>query len=104
MKKTIEDFLSSSSIRAISALSYRRDLENLARYFAFDFTAIGKKEITSYFESLSRTVSSSSFSRCVSVVKSYFAYLRIFQHLDRPNLHQGAKCSKKVLYTRSSKT
>lgn len=75
MKKTIEDFLSSSSIRAISALSYRRDLENLARYFAFDFTAIGKKEITSYFESLSRTVSASSFSRCVSVVKSYFAYL-----------------------------
>lgn len=75
MKKTIEDFLASSSISAVSALAYRRDLENLGQHFQFDLKCIGKRELALYFEGLSQGISASSFSRCVSVTKSYFSYL-----------------------------
>ena len=75
MKKTVDAFLSGASISPVSALSYRRDLESLGEYFAWDLKKVQKGQLNSFFEALSQRISPSSFSRLVSVVRSYFAYL-----------------------------
>lgn len=75
MVNTVEAFLRETKISAVSLLSYRRDLEKLTERFSHRPEAAKREELTEYFSRQGESLSPSSLSRQVSVVRSYYAYL-----------------------------
>lgn len=75
MKKTVEAFLKSADISSVSLLSYGRDLQSLSEHFTFDLDSVNREALVSFFHTASQKLSVSSFTRLVSVSRSYFSYL-----------------------------
>ena len=76
MRKTVEAFLSETGVSAVSLLSYRRDLEKIMDHFSNRPELADGKELVGYFTEQAEVSSASSISRQVSVVRSFYAYLK----------------------------
>lgn len=76
MRDSVEAFLQKTDISPVSLLAYRRDLENLMSHFCDHPETAGKQDLIAYFSDRGEVLSSSSLSRQVSVVRSFYAYLK----------------------------
>lgn len=57
--------------------SYQNDLKKILLYFKKDLTALVKKDIQNYIQYLAKNESSSSISRCISTLKSFYKFLQL---------------------------
>lgn len=76
MRNHVDAFLQETDVSAVSLLSYRRDLEKLTAYFSHCPEKVDREALTEYFSRQGEMLSSSSLSRQVSVVRSFYAYLK----------------------------
>lgn len=58
-------------------ISYQNDLKKVCVFFKKDFTNLTKKNIQNYIQSLSKKESTSSVSRTISTLKSFYKFLEI---------------------------
>ena len=58
-------------------LSYKRDLKKTNDYLKKDFTKLNKKDIQNYIQKLSKAENTSSVSRLISTLKSFYKFLEI---------------------------
>jgi len=76
LRKNVDAFLTETGVSSVSLLSYRRDLEKLMRRFSDRPQQAKKEDLRAYFAAQGETLSSSSLSRQLSVVRSFYAYLK----------------------------
>ncbi len=76
MRETVEAFLLETGVSAVSLLAYRRDLEKLFSRFSHHPERATEEELILYFTEQGEAHSPSSLSRQVSVVRSFYAYLK----------------------------
>lgn len=76
MREAVEAFLAESRVSAVSLTAYRRDLEKLLARFSMHPEKATSEELTAYFSLQGEALSRSSLSRQVSVVRSFYAYLK----------------------------
>ena len=75
MKRMMEDFLAGTGACEVSLLSYRRDLEKLFSHYENAPEKADAKSLEAYFTKLGETISPTSLTRNVSVVRSFYKYL-----------------------------
>lgn len=76
MRKTIDAFLQQSGVSSVSLSSYRRDLEKLFFRFSDRPERAKRAELVAYFSEQGKALSPSSLSRQVSVVRSFYSFLK----------------------------
>lgn len=76
VRDLVEAFLQKTEISAVSLLSYRRDLEKLMSHFSDHPETAKQQDLIAYFSDCGKILSSSSLSRQVSVVRSFYAFLK----------------------------
>ena len=85
-KKIIEEFIDylrferKYSENTIS--SYKRDLNKINIYIKKEFTKLNKKDIQNYIQKLSKEENTSSVSRCISTLKSFYKFLEINKYTN----------------------
>lgn len=92
MRNNVDAFLCETKVSTVSLLSYRRDLEKLTAYFSDCPEDADREALTEYFSRQGEVLSSSSLSRQVSVVRSFYAYLKE-RGLVRENPMDGLRAS-----------
>ena len=60
--------------------SYNRDLKKANAFFKKDFTKLTKKDIQNYIQNLSKEENSSSVSRNISTLKSFYKFLELSKY------------------------
>lgn len=100
MERMMEEFLERSGACKVSLLSYRRDLEKLYSYFENEPEKAETKDLETYFTQLGQKFSSTSLTRHVSVVRSFYKYLLekgVIEKDPMENLRAAAFCQKKEI-------
>ena len=62
--------------------SYKRDLNKMNIYIKKEFTKLNKKDIQNYIQKLSKEENTSSVSRCISTLKSFYKFLEINKYTN----------------------
>ena len=62
--------------------SYKRDLNKMNIYIKKEFTKLNKKDIKNYIQKLSKEENTSSVSRCISTLKSFYKFLEINKYTN----------------------
>ncbi len=62
--------------------SYKRDLNKINIYIKKEFTKLNKKDIQNYIQKLSKEENTSSVSRCISTLKSFYKFLEINKYTN----------------------
>ena len=77
MDEIVEAFLRETGVSEVSLISYRRDLEKLLMHFSHHPERASREELVSYFARQGESLSPSSLTRQVSVVRSFYTYLKM---------------------------
>ena len=76
MREYIEAYLNQTDVSDVSLLSYRMDLERFSFRFPRAEEQVEREALISYFAEEGKRLSPSSLSRRISVVRSFYEYLK----------------------------